>query len=102
MNTHLIDIDPDGTMTSLGNPLKLKGTITSKRWSTIKPVSPLLRLLFNTVRYCFGDNGGMAAWSRRWPCFWELHIPSLNWSAQCNHRLTLIAIEREKYYATNL
>lgn len=97
MKHHIITIHDDGTMTSLGNPLGLPVT-ESKRWSTIKPVSPTLRLLFNTVRYLFGDKGRMADWTRRWPCMWELHIPSLNYGARSNSRAALVDIEHEKYF----
>lgn len=98
--THLIDIEPDGTMITLGNPLKLKGTITSQRWSTIKPVSPLPRLLFNTVRYWFGDKGRMAAFTRRWPCTWHLTILHNGWTARCDDRAVLVDIEHEKYFVS--
>ena len=64
---HLITIHEDGTMTSLGNPLGLPDVVSSKRFSHIKPVNPLLSLAFDTVRYLFGDKGRAADWTRRWP-----------------------------------
>lgn len=99
MKHHLITINDDGTMTSLGNPLGLP-VKKSERWSHIKPVNRVLLLLFNTVRYCFGDKGWAAAWTRRWPCTWQLHIPSLNYSARCNDRQALVDIEHEKYFVS--
>lgn len=98
MKTHRLTIHPDGLITTLGNPLGLPGVVESKRWSTIKPVNPLLRLLFNSVRNCFGDKGRMAEWTRRWRTTWQLHIPSLNYAARCNDRTTLLQLEHEQYF----
>jgi hypothetical protein len=94
---HIVSVEDNGTMTSLGNPLGLP-VVKSERWSHIKPVGPVLRLLFNTVRYCFGDSGRAAAWTRRWPCMWELTVLSTGWTARSNDRSALVAIEHEKYF----
>ena len=98
MNNHVIDVLPDGTAHGLGNPLHLPGKITSKRFSVIVPTRAYWRLAFIVLRYCFGDTGQVAAWTRGGPCHWTCVVLATGKTARCNDRQALVYWEHEEYF----
>lgn len=44
------------------------------RFSRIEPVRFLPWLAFRFFRLLFGEEGGVAAWTRTWPCLWRGEI----------------------------
>ena len=57
-----------------------------RRASHVEPVNKALRLLFHTLRGLFGEKGWMAAFTRKWPCYWQVNLKpiggpvlDLNW-----------------------
>lgn len=100
---HTIIIHQTGTIECLGNPLEIPGKSHSSRWSEIIPVATIPRIAFRLIRRLAGDNGGLAAWTRRWPVMWELRILQgtlKGYTARCNCRQTLIDLEHEHYHLT--
>jgi hypothetical protein len=47
---------------------------TRQRFSEILPTDPTLRILFRCLRKLFGEEGKVAAWTRRWLCIWTGRI----------------------------
>jgi hypothetical protein len=47
---------------------------TRQRFSVIEPTDPILRLWFKFLRWTFGEDGRVAAWTRRWLCIWTGRI----------------------------
>ncbi len=45
-----------------------------KRVSNIYPENTILRYIFILLRKTFGDNGIIAAWTRKWKVRWTVHI----------------------------
>jgi hypothetical protein len=46
----------------------------SRRASHVEPVSFVLRLVFRAVRSLVSDDSRIAAWSRLWPCLWQVDM----------------------------
>lgn len=74
---HLVRIDKrTGTIAFLGAPpprLELAAPVR-RRFSEILPTWTPLRLAFRAMRARFGEEGRVAAFTRRWPCQWEAVI----------------------------
>ncbi len=47
---------------------------TIKRVSHVEPINILLRVAFRCLRICFGEYGKVAAWTRLWPCRWQVNF----------------------------
>ena len=47
---------------------------TRSRLSHVEPVNRVLRWLFYFVRNRVNSDGLVAAWTRRWPCHWQVRI----------------------------
>ncbi len=54
--------------------LTRQGPVQLRRASHIQPVCPPLRWLFRSLRRLAGDDGRLAAWTRRWPCRWRVDL----------------------------
>ena len=71
-------IGADGTAECVYDPhllplvAKLGGQV--ERISHIEPTGWSQRWLFHRIRGCFGDDGRMAAWTRRWRCLWRVNF----------------------------
>jgi hypothetical protein len=52
----------------------LDDTSIVKRASHILPWHPVLRVLFIVIRAMFGEYGKMAAFTRTWPCYWQVDL----------------------------
>ena len=74
--THTITLHPAGTVEFIGDdPLRLPlENIRSRRLSNIWPLDPVKRAAFRLLRLLFGDEGRVAAWTRRWHGPWEATI----------------------------
>lgn len=71
---------PDGKGFIEGDiPLAFPQLTTGKlrRATHILPMSFFLRSLFILLRRLFGDNGRVAAWTRRWRCNWLVDFSPL-------------------------
>lgn len=99
MNTHIIDVLPDGSVQGLGNPLNLPGKLTSKRFSIIVPTRIPWRVAFVLLRCLCGDTGRVAAWTRGWPCHWTCVVLRTGRTARCNDRQSLVYWEHEEYFS---
>jgi len=72
---HQIIVRPDGTITGIKSPItEALGLQQRKRVSHIEPVSPWLRGLFHAVRRRVADDSRLAAFTRQWPCKWQVRF----------------------------
>src|ERR1700761_632029 len=77
MQDIVISIDEMGDMRFLVGELGagfMPGDATIRRASHVEPVSPMLRAVFHTLRYMFGEKGKIAAFTRLWPCLWRINL----------------------------
>ncbi len=94
----VIFIGTDGTLQYLGDPpVPMTGTTTTKRFSTIEPVSIPLLILFRIIRTTCGDRGRAAAWTRRWSCEWRATVLSTGQSFTHKNRAACIDWEHEQF-----
>lgn len=71
-----VRITPDG-MLFLSHPalvrlIRAGGDTETIRISHVEPVNLSLRRCFRLLRFCFGDYGRVADWTRTWECFWRV------------------------------
>lgn len=66
----------DGSVRAVGAPgLEFLGEgATRRRASHVEPARPLLRRAFHALRERFGEDGAVAAFTRRWPCAWRVDL----------------------------
>lgn len=73
-----IRINPDGTVVAVNSEaarpfLEAIGEVRLKRASHVEPVNRPLRLFFHILRL-LGENGRVAAWTRKWGCLWRVDL----------------------------
>lgn len=82
MSEVTISINDDGSVhfldTNAATCFKTLGSAVLKRASHVEPNQLLLRAVFHTLRYMFGDKGWMATFTRYWPCAWRVNVSPLN------------------------
>ncbi len=44
------------------------------RASHVEPCNPVLRVVFYTLRYFFGEWGKVGEFTRRWSCLWRVNL----------------------------
>ncbi len=100
---HLVRISKrTGTMEFLGAPparLELAAPVR-RRFSEIIPTLGALRVVFRWLRDRFGEEGKVAAFTRRWPCEWEAIIltgPSRGTRRRSRDREFLLHWERQMF-----
>lgn len=73
-----ITIDTDGRIEFVAKPELTAAfgpeTLTQRRASHVEPTNRLLRALFRLLRAHSQDDSLLAAWTRRWPCQWQVSI----------------------------
>lgn len=71
----------DGSLQWLNPPpFKLPVTeVTRQRFSEILPTDPVRRCAFRILRKLFGEEGKVAAWTRKWRCLWTAKILLGRW-----------------------
>ena len=73
-----ITFQPDGTMRFIDKPelatMYEFGIKERLRASRVEPVSPLLRRAFYWIRDRVRDDSPLAAFTRRWPCKWQVDL----------------------------
>jgi len=70
----------------------------SSRASHVYPVNAGLRLVFRVVRGLVSDDSRIAAWSRTWPCMWQVDLSPVGGGilpVHFSNRLTAIDAEVE-------
>lgn len=45
-----------------------------RRASHVEPVNNALRSAFHVLRGIFGEYGWVAAFTRKWPCYWQINL----------------------------
>lgn len=77
MQPIIIKLDEDGAMRFLVNE-DTAGFVTTdsqvRRASHVEPDSLILRGVFHTLRFMFGEKGRMAQFTRIWPCIWRTNL----------------------------
>ena len=77
-NILVIRIDSNGNIYFIDKPefssLKNEGKFVTQRASHVEPANRVLRWLFHVLRRWFGENGAVAAFTRRWPCAWRVNL----------------------------
>ena len=48
--------------------------VETVRVSWVVPADPMLRVLFSLLRFCAGESGQVAAWTRSWRCDWLVEV----------------------------
>jgi hypothetical protein len=77
MKTMKVSMDETGTLTFLvdaDTQALLNESSTVQRASHVEPVSRTLRAVFHGLRGLFGEKGWMAAFTRLWPCLWQINL----------------------------
>ena len=72
-----ITISPEGEVRMIGgNGLDATqlGAASKQRASHVLPVNRPLRWLFRWLRDRYGEAGRVAAFTRRWPCLWQVDL----------------------------
>lgn len=82
MREHIIGVDDKGRLQFIDNPelafLRELGKTEVKRASHVEPDSIFLRPIFHILRYCFGETGSVASWTRNWKCNWRVDMRPSN------------------------
>lgn len=78
-NEYQITIGTDGQLEYVNKPelaeaFATSGTATLKRASHVTPVNWILRLAFRALRAHTNDDSPWAAFTRAWPCRWQVAI----------------------------
>lgn len=77
--TLVLYVEPSGDVTTLSggaapaSPVEGK-LIARRRVGRVEPERLSLRVLFRALRFCFGDEGRVAAATRRWRCLWRADL----------------------------
>ncbi len=98
MKTELINVAEDGSIEWIGDkcPLDLPlGKIRRRRVSTIRPAHNGKRMVFQILRTVFGEQGRVAAFTRRWNGPWIATILSTGETAVFENRQAAIDWELE-------
>lgn len=78
MRTLRVRVSADGRVRALYNEsleaYAEKLGLKKVRASYVEPVNLLLRKAFHWLRKRFGDDGRVAAWTRTWPCRWQVDM----------------------------
>ena len=77
MEKRTLTFHRNGTLSALQHPrldLAPLGAVSTCRVSLVRPLPRGRRLFFALLRRLFGDQGRVAAWTRRWPGPWEATI----------------------------
>lgn len=90
-------IKPNGDLQWIGElPIDIPfKTIRRRRVSTIQPVNRLKRFAFLLARRCFGEQGRVAAFTRRWSGPWRCVILATGQTETFQHRADAIRWELE-------
>lgn len=106
MQTHRFKINKRNGSIEFLNPPPFKAAVdTRKRFSEIVPSNRLLRTLFRTLRFTFGERGAVAVWTRHWSCRWKMEIlqgPQKGYKQWSEDRLELIDKEREIWFTPKI
>lgn len=72
--TFITDMDTGNSVFLLTGAAKSLdfGPLPKIRASHVIPADPLLRVIFNFIRSHCTDTGPLAAFTRRWPCAWQI------------------------------
>jgi len=75
MQNEVTFIIGDGKMTYLLTKAapRIEGAVV-RRASHVEPVNVYLRLAFRAIRKLVRDDSRIAAWSRLWPCMWQVDM----------------------------
>jgi hypothetical protein len=89
----------DGTIAWLDEPpFTLPGRKFRKRFSEITPIRIDLFIAFRILRLLFGEQGKVAAWTRKWKCEWRMRIISSGYTETGWDRAKLIEREKEIFF----
>lgn len=97
-----LNFHPDGTATALNNDaldLNVLGRVTLTRYSRILPVHPVKRAAFRLLRFCGGDKGRAAGWTRTWRGPWRAVILATGLTFTHPDRAACLRWEREQFDA---
>lgn len=71
----IITIKQTGEVQWIGDAMPIPVTIVErKRLSTIEPFDTVKRDAFRLLRFMFGEQGRVAAWTRKWRGLWLVTI----------------------------
>jgi len=77
MQPIIVSIDTEGTATYLINEYSRNAFPDAqepRRASNVLPMSLPLRILFRALRGASSDDSRLAAWTRTWPCLWQVDL----------------------------
>lgn len=76
MNQVVISISPTGAVQYIDPAAGqlVTGEATKRRASHVLPVGRIRRAAFILLRWCFGETGAVADWTRGWNCQWRVQI----------------------------
>jgi hypothetical protein len=77
MNNRItLSIRPDGSVQYIDPAASqlVTGKATKRRASHVLPVGRIRRAAFILLRWCFGETGAVAEWTRGWNCRWLVQI----------------------------
>jgi hypothetical protein len=69
--------DSSGQVTFLLNDLSrpfVDESSTIRRASNVEPINAILRIVFYTLRFLFGEYSRMGQFTRVWPCTWRVNL----------------------------
>ena len=97
MRPEVLWVSGSGTIISIGDlPLELEGEQHRNRASEILPVNPIKRVAFKLLRFCFGERGRIAEWTRQWHGPWEGRVLATGETYTHLSRRAVLAWEHER------
>lgn len=81
MDRFTVTIDDSGEARFLVSEISsflLDESSTIRRASHVEPVNVILRCVFYTLRFLFGEYGKMGQFTRIWPCMWRVNLSPVN------------------------
>ena len=72
----VLSLKPDGAVQYIDPAASqlVTGNVTKHRASHVLPVGRIRRAAFILLRWCFGETGAVAEWTRGWKCRWLVQI----------------------------
>ena len=93
----IININPDGTITGLGDIEMDDVTVVIRvRASVIVPAGAIKRLWFKLLRRIFGDDGKVASWTRQWKGPWTVVLLATGQTHTATYRDECIRWEEQR------
>lgn len=97
MRERILFVPVGGEIISIGDPpIALEGEVKKERASHILPVNRGLRAAFLLLRWAFGEEGRVAAWTRTWRCRWYTEIIATGETFTSRDRQACLDWERRK------